>query len=287
MENKIRNFVYCNDNNYTSYDSAKYLLLCICLFLTLIVGVYAIVTGLWLFLSVLITIDCAFLLHLVLLKFFFKITYNLRFLSDGIIDVLLSSLFLTSAYIVLFATKCNTVVVTYGTLISYLIFVVLHVVLTIINSRSDKYRNSQRSILQKKYLLFIGSLIPVSGIVGIIVAKVIFGVFDFENQIAVYVVFGEFTFVSFLFSLGCSNFIKYFYCIKYKITCDKFGNTTSPKLEKHNKMKSAKGETPPKNRQEKRLPLIVKILIGIACIPIVFFVILFIVFFIKSIIESI
>ena len=125
MEDRIRNFVYNNDHNYTSYGSVKCLMICVCWFITLIAGTYAIIAKLRLFMAIFIVINCAFLLHLILLKFFFKNNYALRFLSDGIVNMLLSSLFLTSAYTILCATDCDTDFVKYGTLISYVMFIIL------------------------------------------------------------------------------------------------------------------------------------------------------------------
>ena len=61
MENKIRNYVYQNDTNYTSYDSMKYLFVCIFLFLSLIIGTFATVAKLWWGLCILIFLDISFL----------------------------------------------------------------------------------------------------------------------------------------------------------------------------------------------------------------------------------
>lgn len=43
--------------------------------------------------------------------------------------------------------------------------------------------------------------------------------------------------VIFLPILAHINFVQYFYCKKYKISCDEYGNTTSPNLEYHKKQK--------------------------------------------------
>lgn len=47
MQSETRNYIYCNDENYTSYDSLKYLFVCVFLFMSLITGVFAIVAALW------------------------------------------------------------------------------------------------------------------------------------------------------------------------------------------------------------------------------------------------
>ena len=67
MENKIRNYVYQNDTNYTSYDSMKYLFVCIFLFLSLIIGTFATVAKLWWGLCILIFLDISFLLFMIVI----------------------------------------------------------------------------------------------------------------------------------------------------------------------------------------------------------------------------
>lgn len=278
MENRIRDYVYHNDTNYTSYDSIKYLFVCVSLFLSLIAGTYALVDGLWWGFSLLITLNCVFMLHIVLIKHLKK-TYRLRFLSDGIIDTLLSNLFLLSAYIVLYATKCDTPIVTYGTLFAYLIFLVSFIIFTICSSCYNK-RPVLREKAPKGHLIFIGSIIPISGMIGIMIARFIFGAFDFKNEVVVYIVFAILVFVSLIFSLGYSNFVKYFYCVKYKITCDRCGNTSSPKLECRIKEKVEK-------KFKKKIPTKFKIIITVISVPPAIFVVLFIVSFIKVIIGRI
>ena len=285
MEDRIRNFVYNNDHNYTSYGSVKCLMICVCWFITLIAGTYAIIAKLWLFMAIFIVINCAFLLHLILLKFFFKNNYALRFLSDGIVNMLLSSLFLPSAYTILCATDCDTDFVKYGTLISYVMFIILHVVLMLCHSKFDKYQHTNQSLETKRTSLFIGSLIPISGTIGMIVARIIFGAFDFKNQVAVYVVFVAFTIVSLLFSLGYVNFVKYYYCKKYRIICDENGDTMSSNLEP--KKKDKKKKTRKQVLKGKEMNIFFKILLILIGISVSIFAILFIIEFIKVIIESI
>ena len=235
--------------------------------------------------AIFIVINCAFLLHLILLKFFFKNNYALRFLSDGIVNMLLSSLFLTSAYTILCATDCDTDFVKYGTLISYVMFIILHVVLMLCHSKFDKYQHTNQSLETKRTSLFIGSLIPISGTIGMIVARIIFGAFDFKNQVAVYVVFVAFTIVSLLFSLGYVNFVKYYYCKKYRIICDENGDTMSSNLEP--KKKDKKKKTRKQVLKGKEMNIFFKILLILIGISVSIFAILFIIEFIKVIIESI
>lgn len=276
MENKIRNYIYQNDTNYTSYNSMKYLFVCIFLFLSLIIGTFATVAKLWWGLCILIFLDITFLLYLIVLPHIKK-TYKLRFLSEGIIDTLLSFLFLSSAFIVLFSTECDSAGLTYGTLISYLLFTILYFVYTVCYSRSGVFQ-SPNNVTPKNNLIFLGMLIPFSGIIGMIIARIIFKTFYFDNQVAVYICYTIFLLVSFLFLLGCSNYIKYYYCIKYEVLCDKNGNENSPELESR--------KTTRKNsvasKKAKKIPTLIKIIIGIVLVPIL---LLFLIAFIKVMIH--
>ena len=103
--------------------------------------------------------------------------------------------------------------------------------------------------------------------------------------------------VIFLPILAHINFVQYFYCKKYKIYCDESGDTTSPDLEYHKKTKRNKAERKKvllerpnvsnDKSSKKKIPLIVKILIGVFSIPIIFILIVFLVFFIKGFIQGI
>lgn len=278
MENKIRNYIYQNDTNYTSYDSMKYLFVCIFLFLSLIIGTFAIVAKLWWGLCILIFLDITFLLYLIVMPHIKK-TYKIRFLSEGIIDTLLSLLFLSSAFIIVFSTGCDSAGLTSGTLISYLLFTILTLVYTVCYSKSDAFQKSN-NVTRKKHLIFLGMLIPSSGTIGMLIAKIFFKTFDFDDQVAVYICYTILVLVSFLFSLGYSNCLKYYYCIKYKVLCDKNGTENSPELE------SSKTKTIRKNsvvrKKAAKIPVLVKIIIGVVLVPIL---LLFLVAFIKVMMQ--
>ena len=279
MENKIRKFIYHNDTNYTSYGSMKYLFVCIFLFLSLVVGTFAIVANLLWGLCILIVLDTTFLSYMIILRKIKK-TYRLRFLSESIINTLLSILFLSSSIIILFSTECDSPGLVYGTLISYLIFTSIVLVITVIYSKSSifKYTNN---IIPKKYMLPLGALIPFSGIVGMVIAKIVFKNFHFENQVAVYIFYVIFVVISLFFAFGYSNYIKYYYCIRYKIYCDEFGESHSPELEnKKNKTIEKKASELKRKRRKSRRKL--KIIIGVISIP---FLLLFIIAFVKVMIE--
>lgn len=296
MNENIKHFVYNNDANYASYASIKCLMSCVCMFMSLITGTYAIVMKLWHFVVILVIINVAFLLHLLFLKLIYKNTYPMRFLSDWIVDMLLSWLFLNSAFVVLYATKCDTNFVVIGTLISYTTFLLLSIVWMIKRSKSDVYKKYAQMKKNKRPIEFAAvSIIPVSGTIGLVIGRIITRGLDIEKNIIAYVVFVIFIVVSMCFSLGHVNLLKYYYCKKYKIYCDEYGNTTSPDLEYHKKAKRNKAERKKvlleqpnvsnDKPSKKKIPLIVKILIGVFSIPIIFILIVFLVFFIKEFIQ--
>lgn len=298
MNENIKHFVYNNDANYASYASIKCLMSCVCMFMSLITGTYAIVMKLWHFVVILVIINVAFLLHLLFLKLIYKNTYPMRFLSDWIVDMLLSWLFLNSAFVVLYATKCDTNFVVIGTLISYTTFLLLSIVWMIKRSKSDVYKKYAQMEKNKRPIEIVAvSIIPVSGTIGLVIGRIITRGLDIEKNIIAYVVFVIFIVVSMCFSLGHVNLLKYYYCKKYKIYCDEYGNTTSPDLEYHKKAKRNKAERKKvlleqpnvsnDKPSKKKIPLIVKILIGVFSIPIIFILIVFLVFFIKEFIQEI
>ena len=85
----------------------------------------------------------------------------------------------------------------------------------------------------------------------------------------------------FLPAIAHINFVQYYYCKKYGITCDEDGNETSPKLE--HKPKAPKRRARKIKKVKKKLPLEVRILIGIVCTCAAIFLALFIIGFIRSI----
>lgn len=298
MNENIKYFVYNNDANYASYASIKCLMSCVCMFMSLITGTYAIVMKLWHFVVILVIINVAFLLHLLFLKLIYKNTYPMRFLSDWIVDMLLSWLFLNSAFVVLYATKCNTNFVVIGTLISYTTFLLLSIVWMIKRSKSDVYKKYAQMKKNKRPIEIAAvSIIPVSGIIGLVIGRIITRGLDIGKNTIAYVAFVIFIVVSMCFSLGHVNLLKYYYCKKHKIYCDEYGNTTSPDLEYHKKAKRNKVErkgvlleqpnASNSKSKKKKIPLIVKILIGVFSIPIILIFVVFVVFFIKGFIQGI
>lgn len=282
MEEKLRDFVHFNDDSYSSYGDIKTLFFCVCCFMTLLVGTFAVVAKRYLFLLGLLSVDCAFLFHLISLKYFWKNTYSLRFVSNGIVDALLSCLFLICAYTVLSVANSGTTVLKCGIFAVYTVGVSYPIWKVIRLAKSGKYSQVDQRFDKTKGLRFCGFLIPVSGVLGIAIAEVIFGIFQVSQQLVAYVSSSICIIISMLFSIGNVNFIKYYYCKKYNILCDENGNTTSPKLEPQAREKRPRRVRPPKTAK-KKIPLPLKILIGILAVPIAFFVVVFMVAVVKVI----
>lgn len=133
--------------------------------------------------------------------------------------MLLSILFLTSAFTLLCVTGHNTDFVVYGTLISFMLFVFLSIPWMIHYSKSDVFKKyAQSGKMEKPIGIIAGLLIPASGAIGMTIARVMTGVFDIQEQVTVYIAFACFVILSMCFFLGNVNWLKYYYCVKYHIS---------------------------------------------------------------------
>jgi hypothetical protein len=142
---------------------------------------------------------------------------------------------------------------------------------------------------------FFAAILPSSGLIGMYVSRIL----RTYASVAVQDIVGNSALISIIFLpiLAHINFVQYFYCKKYNITRDEYGHTTSPNLEYHKKTRRNKAERKKVllarpnvsngKSKKKKIPLIVKILIGIVGIPIIFILIVFLVFFIKGFIQGI
>ena len=137
---------------------------------------------------------------------------------------------------------------------------------------------------------FFSAILPSAGVMGMYTSKMLRA----HASDAVQDILGTVALVLVIFApiLAHINFVQYYYCKKYEILCDEYGDTTSPYLERKIKKKKVKNESRDVSGSatvitKKKLPLIIKILIGIAAVPIAFFVVVFLVFFIKGFINGI
>lgn len=229
-----------------------------------------------------------------------KNTFELRFLVNGISGLLISSLFWA-----LFASVSlfhNNPLIGFDfsllLLIFYLLCSVLYIGLVVWGVHKGVFRKIKEKSQTPKVLAasaFFSAILPNAGIMGIYSARIL----RKHASVAAQDIIGMFSIISIIFLpiLAHINFVQYFYCKKYKIICDEYGDTTSPMLEYHKKTKRNKAERKKGlleqpnvsngKSSKKKIPLIVKILIGVFSIPIILFFIVFLVFFIKGFIRGI
>ena len=229
-----------------------------------------------------------------------KKTFELRFLVNGLSGLLISSLFWI-IYSSLSLFDNNPLIgfdFSLWILLFYLLFSILYIDLVILGVHKGIFKKIKEKSQTPKALAvsaFFSAILPSAGIMGMYTSKVLRAyasdaVQDIVGTTALVLVI-------FLPILAHINFVQYFYCKKYKISCDEYGNTTSPNLEYQKKQKRNKAkqkevdlELPNVSKgksSKKNIPLLIKILIGILVVPIILIFIVFLVFFIKGFIQGI
>lgn len=224
-----------------------------------------------------------------------KKTFELRFLVNGISGLLISSLFWI-IYASLSLLDNNPIIrfdFSLWILFLYLLFSVFYIVLVVLGVHKGIFKKIKEKSQTPKALAisaFFSAILPSAGVMGMYTSKMLRAHASDDVQDIV----GTVALILVIFApiLAHINFVQYYYCKKYKILCDEHGDTTSPYLERKTKEKKTKNKPHDANGSaivitKKKLPLIFKILIGIVAVPIAFFVIVFLVFFIKGFINGI
>ncbi len=229
-----------------------------------------------------------------------KKTFELRFLVNGISGLLVSSLFWI-IYSSLSLFDNNPLIgfdFSLWILVFYLLFSILYIGLVVLGVHKGIFKKIKKKSQTPKALAisaFFSAILPSAGIMGMYTSKILRA----HASDAIQDIIGTFALVLVIFLpiLAHINFVQYFYCKKYKISCDEYGNTTSPNLEYHKKQKSKKVERKEEVLEQtnvskgkpakKNIPLLIKILIGILVVPIILIFIVFTVFFIKGFIQGI
>lgn len=224
-----------------------------------------------------------------------KKTFELRFLVNGISGFLISSLFWI-IYASLSLLDNNPIIgfdFSLWILFLYLLFSVFYIVLIVLGVHKGIFKKIKENSQTPKALAisaFFSAILPSAGVMGMYTSKMLRA----HASDAVQDILGTVALVLVIFApiLAHINFVQYYYCKKYEILCDEYGDTTSPNLERKTKEKKTKNKPHDANGSttvitKKKLPLIFKILIGIVAVPIAFFVIVFLVFFIKGFINGI
>ena len=224
-----------------------------------------------------------------------KKTFELRFLVNGISGFLISFLFWI-LYASLSLLDNNPIIgfdFSLWILFLYLLFSVFYIVLVVLGVHKGIFKKIKENSQTPKALAisaFFSAILPSAGVMGMYTSKMLRA----HASDAVQDMLGTVALVLVIFApiLAHINFVQYYYCKKYEILCDEHGDTTSPYLERKTKEKKEKNESRDTNGSatvitKKKLPLIVKILIGIVAVPVAFFVVIFLVFFIKGFIKGI
>ena len=224
-----------------------------------------------------------------------KKTFELRFLVNGISGFLISSLFWI-LYASLSLLDNNQIIgfdFSLWILFFYLLFSAFYIGLVVLGVRKGIFKKIKEKSQTPKALAisaFFSAILPSAGVMGMYTSRMLRA----HASDAVQNIVGTVALVLVIFApiLAHINFIQYYYCKKYEILCDEYGDTTSPNLERKTKEKKTKNKPYDANGSatvitKEKLPLIFKILIGIVAVPIAFFVIVFLVFFIKGFINGI
>lgn len=291
MEKKARELVYLDTERYMSLDNLRvfYWGIIIIPVIMLVMGI----VGKIIFpvVSILLWSLLYWIFVVLIQSKYIKKTFELRFFVNGICGLFLSSLFLIlflSFDLVADADKQFLGFNFYlWILVFYLSFSLIYVLAIIIGVHKGIFARIKQMSKSKTILVisaFFGTLIPCSGILGIYVSRMMRSHARLSIQYAVITVF--MVLLIFIPALAHINFVQYFYCKKYGIVCDENGDTTSPMLERQNRKKTSTRKEQ-KNQHKKKTPLISKILITIVSVPIIFFLAVFLIAFIKTIIENI
>ena len=304
MQGNVRDLIYLDSKRYISIQSLRVLYWAISIipFIMIIWGIVAINNiGInWVSLFPLISIAVWSLFYwtfvLTIQGTKIKKTFELRFLVNGFSGLLISSLFwiLYSSFRLLDDNPLADFDFSLWILLFYLLSSILYIGLVVLGVHKGIFKKIKEKSQTPKALAisaFFAWILPCTGIMGMYTSRML----RVHASVAVQDFVGDFAFtiIIFLPILVHINFVQYFYCKKYKISCDEYGNTTSPNLEyrkKNAKHKKAVLEPPTisKDRSSKKsIPLLIKILIGIFAIPIIFIFIVFLVFFIKGFIQGI
>lgn len=303
MKNNARDLIYLDTNRYISLNKLRtfYWAIITIPFIMMVWGIALInmIGPTWKSLFPLVSIAIWSLLYWIFVLTIqskkTKKTFQLRFLVNGI-----SGLFISFLFWILY-TSFNLVAdepivgfdFSLWILFFYLLFSALYIGLIIFGVHKGSFKKIRKAGNSSKVIAldaFFASLIPLFGVAGMITSRLLRAHTSVSVQNTVATV--GFVFLIFAPALAHMNFVQYYYCKKYSIFCDEYGDTTSPKLEHRIKKEKAKNKSRDTNSSstvitKKRLPLIVKILIGIAAVPIVFFVVVCLVSFIKGFIKGI
>ena len=284
MQQRVRDFIYLDTERYISLESLK-----IYYWATIILPIYILVVGivsksLFLVLSVALYSFSYWVFVGIIQTKRVKKTFALRFLVNGIFGILLRVQFWIILMILCMYSDLSNylgIKFLFWAIMSYLIFLIIYSTLIVVGIHKGIYAKIKENSKTKTAIsisIFFASALPGAGVFGIRTSRLLQETTSEKTQF-ILVIYGILL-VIFLSGLSHVNFIMYFYCKKYKITCDENGNYYSYKLQSNHKTKKFRNK-----KEKKKLPLILKILLAVVSIPISIFLVFFIIEIIQSIIH--
>ena len=284
MEEKVRNFIYLDTKRYISLSFLK-----VFYWKVLIIPIIMIIMGiagksLFPLVSIAVWSLLWWIFVLILQSKRVKKTFELRFLVNGILGLFVSSLFWILYIAINLVSDAPFAELNFflWILLFYLLFTAIYMAVIILFVHKGIYSKIKEKSQSKTALMLTGifsELLPGAGISGMYSARFLRAHASMDIRYTVAAV--GFVLLIFLIGLANGNFVQYYYCKKYGITCDEDGNETSPKLE--HKPKAPKRRARKIKKVKKKLPLEVRILIGIVCTCAAIFLALLIIGFIRSI----
>ncbi len=215
-----------------------------------------------------------------------KKSFELRFLVNGISGLFLSSLFWI--FVASFNLASDTPFLKFDFFLwilgFYLFFSLIYVFAIILCVHKGVFaliKEKSKTKTALKVSAFFGALIPASGVIGMYTSRLMRAHASISMQHSIMTILTSL--LIFLPALTHINFVQFYYCKKYGIDCDEYGNTMSPELErKPKKVKKVKKSKETDKNGKKKMPLILKVVIGIAGVPIVAFILLLFIGFLLS-----
>ncbi len=244
MRDKAKNLIYLDSGNYISLESLRVFYWGI-----IIIPIYNMIIGIAgkLFFPIVSTVLWSVLYWIFVLTVQsnrIKKTFELRFFVNGVVGTFISLLFwiLFSSFSL---ASGQTVDLIAWSLIGYLLFSLIYVVAIILCVHKDVFANVKENSKTKiilKISAFFGMLLPCSSIIGMYFSRLIHTneSMDIEDTVIRILLI----ILMFIPMLAHINFVKYYYCKKYKIDCDEYGNKLSPKLERKQNKKRKSNKKP-------------------------------------------
>ncbi len=242
MKEKVRDFIYLGTDRYISFAELRTLYWKL-LFVPAIIAALGILALYFAGISYrsLIPLCSIVIWSWLYWKFVAKIksdktpkTFELRFLVNGVCGSLLSFLFwiVAATYYVLDDKSYVGLRFSLLLLLVYFLFTAVYIALLVLGVHKGVYKRIREKSRTPKALAiasFFASLIPCSGVAGMYSVKILKAYATVRTQ----TIATNLTFVMMMIlpAVGNVNFLQYYYCKKYGIHCDEYGDTTSPRLK--------------------------------------------------------